>query len=565
MLTFRTTVAPSCAVLLLSVCAASGGAQSIRFDEVSQSTGLDCQHFNGMSGKRYFPEMTGQGIAFLDYDQDGDLDVYCVQGALLAGDTMAEAIIPIDTPEPPSDRLFQNRLVEDGLLHFVDVTASVGLKATEYGMGVAVGDLDSNGWPDLYLSNFGMNQLWLNEKGHFTDATSSSGTGDTSWSTGASLIDLNSDGLLDIYVLNYVDYDILRNPTCYAGSSRVDYCGPSSFPPLADTIFLNRGQGSFEPFAPPSLREALLGPGLGAVSFDADEDGRLDLYVANDGAANRLLLARESGLVEDALFAGLAFNREGAPEAGMGVDAGDFDGDGDEDILVAHLSGETNTLYANLGDGLFEDATVTSGLGAGSLPWTAFGIVFLDFDNDGWLDVAVANGAVRTIEDQLPNSLPLSQPNQLFINREGKRFDEVSTAMPATFTETRVSRGLVTGDIDNDGRIDLLVANNQGPVQLFINRSENSNNWFGARLLTSSGGPAVGALVRAKLSDGRSLVRRSRTDGSYASSRDARVLFGLSDAKVVAVQIDWPNGRSSTKSSVELNQYATWTEPTGEE
>ena len=517
-----------------------------------------------MSGKRHFPEMTGQGVALLDYDRDGDMDVYCVQGALLAGGTMSEATFPFPEGRPLSDRLFQNRLAEEGRLRFVDVTEAVGLAAEGYGIGAAVGDVDDNGWPDLYLTSFGANQLWLNTEGRFTDATAAVGAGDLSWSSGASFIDLDGDGDLDLYVVNYVDYDIGRNPSCFAGSSRLDYCGPSSFAPLADTILRNRGDGSFERWAPADLRTALLGPGLGSVTLDADGDGRLDLYVANDGAENRLFLNRAGTLVEEGLFAGVAVNREGAAEAGMGVDAGDVDGDGDEDLIVAHLAGETNTLYRNLGDALFEDATVTSGLGASSLRWTAFGASFVDVDNDGWLDVAVANGAVRILEQQVPDPFPLKQPNQLFRNLGG-RFAEVSESMPEEFVAPQVSRGLVVGDVDDDGRADLVVANNQGPLQLFLNRTKTKNRWLGVRLIRPSGSPAVGAFVRARLSDGRTLVRRVRTDGSYASARDPRILLGLGTASIASIEVEWPDGSTTTESPAGLLTYVEWAmPPTGE-
>jgi hypothetical protein len=389
------------------------------FEDRAAELGLDWVHWNGMTGEYYFPEMTGQGCAFLDYDGDGDLDVYLVEGALLAGDSMDEALVPYAGGGTPRGRLFRNDAGpgrpdrEGGTLvpRFVDVTDDSGLAATGSGRGVATGDYDGDGRVDLYLTNYGPNQLWRNRgDGTFEDVTAEAGVGTDGWSTSASFLDYDRDGRLDLYVANYVEFDVAENPTCYTGGGRRDYCGPSDFPPVTDRLYRNRGPGpggvTFEDVSGPAGIAAAKGPGLGVVAADFDGDGWTDLFVANDGAVNFLWRNRgrgEDGAVhysDEALLSGVALNRAGKAEASMGVDAGDFDGDGDLDLFMTHLMGETNTLYVNDGTGLFEDRTLETGLGAPSFPLTSFGTAWLDYDNDGRLDLFVASGAVRILEEQ---------------------------------------------------------------------------------------------------------------------------------------------------------------------
>ena len=413
------------------------------FVDRAREWGLDFVHFNGMSGEYYYPEMIGAGGALVDYDGDGDLDVYLVQGAMLGpGKTLADATVEPQGPLPPADRLFRNDGVRrpDGTLvpHFVDVTAESRIAATGYGMGVATGDFDNDGRPDLYVANFGPNQLWHNDgktgtaegaggaggaRGSdtvtFTDVTARAGADDPRWSVGAVVFDFDRDGWLDLFVVNYLDFDLAKNPRCFAESSRRDYCGPAAFKGVPDRLLRNRGDGTFEDVSVRSGIGAKAGPGLGAVAADFDGDGWPDLYVANDGAENFLWLNNHDGTFRDeALFAGAALNRDGKAEAGMGVDAGDFDDDGDFDLFLAHLTGETNTLYVNAGGAVFSDRSVESGLAAPSLPFTSFGTGWFDYDGDGWLDLVALNGAVRILEAQARagDPYPLKQTNQLFHN-----------------------------------------------------------------------------------------------------------------------------------------------------
>ncbi|HEX5759330.1 MAG TPA: CRTAC1 family protein, partial [Thermoanaerobaculia bacterium] len=520
------------------------------FVDAASDTGLDFVHFNGMSGALYFPEMMGQGGALFDYDGDGDLDVYLVQGAMLGpGKTLADALPPPRGPLPPRGRLYRNdlRVAADGTrtLRFTDVTAASGLEATGYGMGVATGDFDNDGRTDLFLANYGPDQLWRNQgDGTFRDVTARAGGSDPLWSVSAAFVDFDRDGWLDLYVANYVDFPLASNPACYAASSRRDYCGPADFPAAPDRLWRNRGaDGAGEVrFEDVTLRAGIdlstAGPGLGVLAFDADRDGWPDLYVADDGAPNRLWMNRRDGTFRDeAPLAGAAVNRAGRAEGSMGIDAGDFDADGDEDLFIANLTGETNTLYVNDGAGLFEDRSVESGLAQGSLPFTAFGIAWLDYDNDGWLDVFIASGAVRLQEAAARGGdpYPLKQTNQLYRNlgrdAAGRvRFAETTAAAGAVFARQAVGRGAAFGDVDEDGDTDVLVCNNNGPVALLLNQAGSRAPWLGLRLLDRRGRDALGARVEVSRQGAPALWRRARSDGSYASANDPRVLVGLGAA-----------------------------------
>ncbi len=540
------------AQFLASASPLAGSASSPLFEEVSPQSGVDFVHFNGMTGEFYFPEMTGQGGAFLDYDGDGDLDLYLVQGALLGdGKTIEQATFPFRGTGTPSDRLLRNDSPADGTAwRFTDVTRRSAIVARGYGMGVATGDFDNDGWVDIYVTNYGSNQLWRNlGDGTFAEVTAASGTDDPRWSTSAAFVDYDGDGWLDLYVANYVDFSLSRNPRCYAESSRRDYCGPSGFPSLHDRLLHNRGDGTFEDVSVRSGVGRPAGAGLGVVSSDFNGDGRIDLYVANDGEANFLWLNQGDGtFVDDALFAGVAVNRAGEPEASMGVDAGDFDGDGDDDLFMTHLMGESNTLFANLGDGVFEDRSIELGLAASSLPSTAFGTSWFDYDNDGWLDLLVLNGAVRILEDlaQAGDPYPLDQSNQLFRNRGGRRFEETTEFAGEAFARAEVSRGAAFGDADNDGDLDLLVFNNSGPVRLLRNRAADGAGWLSVRFLDgASGRNLLGSRAVLRRREAPDLHRRLHTDGSYCSARDARAFFGLDATpaqRLAALELISPHG-----------------------
>ena len=508
------------------------------FRDRSLETGLTFRHFNGMVGTYYFPEMTGQGGGLLDFDGDGDLDVFFRQGTLLAsGETLDQALFPI--AEPLGDRLFRNDLsaAPDGVATaFVDVSAAAGFSNTGYGMGLAAGDYDNDGDLDLYLTNYGPNQFWRNRgDGSFENISAVTGTDDPKWSTSATFLDIDQDGDLDLFSANYVQFDVDKNPRCFASTSALDYCGPSAFTSEQDRLWRNRGDGTFEDISVKSGIARVRGAGLGVISGDFNGDGRLDLYVANDGEANHLWLNRGNGTFsDDALFSGTALNRHGSPEASMGLAAADFDGDGNEDLFLTHLAEESNTFYRSLGGGLFEDRSRETRLAAPSMPYTSFGVAAVDFDNDGWPDLAIANGAVRVRLDLAAKGdlYPLEQSNQLFRNRGDGSFEEVTSSAGTAFTRTEVSRGLAAGDLDHDGAVDLILFNNNGPARLLANQAARGKRWLGIA------GTQAGDRVRVLTESARTVRLSARTDGSYCSVSDVRVVFGLGDETARELEIE---------------------------
>jgi enediyne biosynthesis protein E4 len=513
------------------------------FKEVAEQVGLKFQHYNGMTGKFYLPEITGSGGALFDFDNDGDLDVFLVQGNTIGPNKPSETLF---------GKLFRNDLIPSKTLSFTDVTQKSGIVATGYGMGAAVGDINNDGLPDFYLSNLGSNQMYLNKgDGKFVDVTKESGTDDPRWSTSASFFDYDRDGWLDLMIVNYADFSVTNNPACYAATTAKDYCTPRVFRAPGNRLFHNKGNGSFEDVTTAAGVHKEFGHGLGIVTADFNNDGWIDVYVANDGDHNQLWINQKNGrFVNDALLAGCAVNRNGQAEAGMGVDAGDFDGNGTDDIFITHLMDETNTLYLNLGEGLFEDRTREAGLGMPGRRFTGFGTFFFDYDNDGWLDLFVANGAVQL--------LPLGQPDQLFRNTGKGSFVEIVDGLGPEFSLLEVGRGAAFGDVDNDGDTDFLVMNNNGPARLFLNQVGNRNHWLGLRLVGKAGRDMLGAQVEIVVDDGKSLRRRVRSDGSYLSGNDPRVLVGLGGAtRVKAVRVRWPDGTVEEWKDVRVDQYTT--------
>jgi len=537
------------------------------FEDRAKAWGIDFIHFNGMSGDFYFPEIMGSGAALFDYDGDGDLDAFLVQGAMLGGNRLDEATFP-PRDRPPRSRLYRNDLRPGGEPRFVDVTEASGVDARGYGVGVAVGDYDNDGLPDLYLANHGPNQLWRNRgDGTFEDVTAKAGADDPRWSSSAAFLDYDGDGLLDLFVVNYVVFDLEENPRCFTASSRRDWCGPSAFTPVRDRLLRNRGDGTFEDVSARAGIATQAGPGLGLAAEDFDRDGDLDVYVANDGAMNFLWLNRGDGtFTEDGLFAGVAVNRNGAAEASMGVAVGDADGDGDFDVFLTHLAGETNTLYLHQGGGTFEDRSVESGLAAPSAGDTGFGAGWLDVDNDGRLDLLVVNGAVRVIEPlaREGDPYPVELPDRLFRNLGGGRFEDATAEAGPALSRPTASRGAAFGDVDNDGDTDVLVNDSNGPARLLVNRRGSAAPWLGLRLVDRRGRDAIGAVVEVLRSGAPALLRRSDTGGSFASASDPRVLAGLGGGgAVTAVRVRWPGGAEEEFEPPPLRRYSTLVEGEG--
>src|SRR5437660_304967 len=475
------------------------------FREVAEEVGLKFHHFTGATGEFYMPEIMGSGVALFDYDNDGDLDVYLIQGATFdPAQDPRHAKFPSPAGWKPANRLFRNLLSETGKLQFVDVTEQAGVGHVGYGMGVAVGDYDNDGFQDLYVTNFGRNVLYHNNgDGTFTDVTAKAGVDDPRWSTSAAWVDYDRDGRLDLFVANYLDVTVRGNKHCYAPTGERDYCTPKMYQPVPARLFHNRGDGTFQDVTEAAGIAAAVGPGLGIVCADFNGDGWPDIYVANDGAAAHLWINQRNGTFkETSLLSGTAYSVDGLPQAGMGVATGDFDGDGDQDIFKTNLTNEGANLYVNDGHGNFNDASAEFGLLLPTFPYTGFGTEWFDYDNDGRLDLFIANGAANRMESLRGSPDPCGQPNQLFHNEaDGKKFREMKGATGPAFAKAEVSRGAAFGDIDNDGAMDIVVANNNGPLRLLLNQSHslNRNHWLLVRLEASHGNRlGIGAPVEVR-------------------------------------------------------------------
>ena len=537
---------------------ASSPSRGAILADVTEAVGLAFHHFIGATGRFYFPEIMGAGCGVFDYDNDGDLDIYAVQGALLDQEnTLEQAIFPFRGPGLPRNVLYRNDLVRPGAadeagrgLHFTDVTETSGVGHTGYGMGCAVGDYDNDGFVDLYVTNYGPNVLYHNNgDGTFSDVTAQAGVDDSRWSSSAAFADLNGDGLLDLYVANYVDWRLAIDRACYSSTGVRDYCSPITYKPAGDNLFFQRAGGRFENVTAQTGIDRDRGNGLGVVCADFDGDGLTDIYVANDGTPNFLWIAHPDGtFVDRALLAGAAVNDGGMPEAGMGVTAQDFDGDRDLDIFVNNLKDETSTLYLNDGRGLFEDATIRFALAVSSRLFTGFGTCWFDYDNDGRLDLFSANGAVYYLDALAGDPYPYHQPNTLWHHTGSAgapRFEDVSDRGGPHFGISEVSRGAAFGDIDNDGDIDVVVSNQNAPLRLLRNEVGAQGHWLSVRLEGRvSNRSAIGARVALSLPDGGTLWRRVHAEGSYCSANDLRVHFGLGQATSCGdLVVHWPSGR----------------------
>lgn len=520
---------------------------SIRFTDVTETASIHFTHTDGATGAFHLPETLGVGGAFLDYDNDGYLDLYLVNSAA------------------PS-ALFRNK--GDGT--FTDVTSSAKVdNQGSYGHGVACGDYDNDGYVDIYVTNFGRNRLYHNNgNGTFTDVTAQADVGDSRWSSSATFFDYDSDGFLDLYVVNYINYKLDASaPICFeevafsvTEKSR-GYCHPKHFEGAPDRLYRNNGDGTFtDATEAANIRDPggmFLGKGLGVVAADFDTDGNPDLYVANDDTPNYLFYNKGDGtFAEIAILTGCAYSADGVAQAGMGVDAGDYNNDGFLDIFVTNFSYETNTLYRNNGDGTFTDVSYKAQLGEESYLLLGFGTGFFDADNDGHLDIFVANGHIFPNVEHTTDVLSYKQPNQLFRNQGD-----------GTFIERRleghvVSRGTLFGDYDNDGDTDMLITQLNSKVTLLRNEINTSNNWLSLKLIgTRSNRDGIGTRVTLTIGT-ESQTREVHRGSSYLSSNDPRLLFGLAEGTIVdKLQIHWQSGVVQILENLRANQELVVTEP----
>jgi hypothetical protein len=522
-------------------------APAVMFTEVAEAAGVKFRHVAGRTPEKNMIETMGSGVCFIDYDNDGDADLYFVQSGPVPG-----------APGPrPGNVLYRN----DGHGHFTDVTAEAGVAGSGYGMGCAVGDFDNDGDEDLYVTNFGANLLYRNNgNGTFTEIGKKAGVASPLWSTSAAFADYDNDGKLDLFVANYVDFTMDNNKWCgdYQRKIRA-YCHPDAYEGLPDILYHNNGDGTFTDVSRKAGLTERWGKGLGAVFSDLDDDGDLDLFVAKDSVPNALYRNNGDGTFTDiTLDSGTGYSEDGKPEAGMGTDAGDYDGDGRFDLFVAHLSGEVNELYRNLGGLRFEVATYPAGIADVGVLWVGFGANFFDYDNDGDLDIYVANGHIIDNIPQFNDSLSYAQRDFLYENVGGGKFKEVGRQHGAYFSQAFVGRGMALADIDNDGDLDIVVSNSDQRAVLLRNDGGNSRHYLRLRLIgTRSNRDGIGAKVRVT-AGGKSQVEELRSGTSYLSQNELVLHFGLGAAtRAEKVEIRWPSGRKQLLNDVAANQTLT--------
>ncbi len=523
---------------------------AIAFTDVTRELGISWKHTNGATENRYLIETMGGGGAFFDYNRDGRLDIFLVNSGCHKFSVQCT---------PASHALY--RQDSDG--RFTDVTAQAGVAGSGYGQGVATGDYDNDGDPDLYVTAFGRNTLYRNNgDGTFADVTEKAGVTAGGWSSSAAFFDYNRDGFADLFVGQYLQWDYEPNPYC--GERRPgmrSYCHPDQFRAVPNRLYRNNRDGTFaEVTQAAGVAEA--GKALGVVAFDANQDGWLDLYVANDAVRN--LLFRNNGdgtFTEIGLLAEVAYGSSGKPESGMGTDAADYDGDGRSDLFVTNIDYEPNNLFQNNGDETFNDATAPANLSAVALLFSGFGTRFLDYDNDGDLDLAVANGHPLHNPHVFKQGITAAERPFLLENRDG-RFEEVGRQLGAPFARLYNGRGLAVGDYDNDGDLDLLMVENGGSPALLRNDGGNRSAWIGFELTGGEQGRDLTGAVVTVTAAGRRQVRELVGGASYYSAHDPRLLFGLgASEKAERVEVRWPHGGVTTLENLPARRYHRIQEP----
>lgn len=544
----------------LIVCQARARGQAtvemgIRFINIAQRAGISVRTIYGDERKnKYLLETTGCGAAFFDYDNDGWLDIFLVNG------TRLESLPP---DNPPTNHLYRNN--RDGT--FQDVTRKAGLIRTGWGQAVAIGDYDNDGNDDLFISYYGKNALYRNNgDGTFTELAEKAGVARnrTRWGSGSAFIDYDHDGFLDLFVASYIDFDPKTAPLPETGpclyKGVMVACGPPGLPGGVNSLYRNNGNGTFVDVSEKSGITKTNGTyGLGVLTADFDNDGWADIYVANDSAPAALYHNNKNGTFTDiALEAGSAFSIDGKPQAGMGVSAGDYNRDGWLDIFKTNFAGDTSTLYRNAGKAIFDDVTFPAGIGINTR-WLGWGCSFVDVDNNGWLDIFLVNGHVYPEVEKLTTEAGYAQRKVLYRNLQNGRFEDVSERVGGAVMEPSQARGAAFGDFDNDGDIDVLI----NPVNAFVELlrldmgdTSNQNNWITIKVIgVKSNRSGIGASIKCITDDG-SQIDEVRSGGSYYSQNDLRVHFGLGKIqKAKSIEVRWPSGQIDTLTDVAANQF----------
>ena len=517
----------------------------IQFIDVTHEAGIHWTHVDGRSGEKYCMEMLGSGAAFFDYDADGDPDLYLVNGAPLPG---------YHTSKIPTNSLYENN--GDGT--FTDVTLKANVGDTGYGHGCAVGDYDNNGYLDIYVTNYGKNRLYRNNgDGTFTDVTEKAGVVEPRWSTSCAFADYDRDGNIDLYVVNYLEYNIDENPWCGIKEKGIRaYCEPDNFQAQADTLYRNNGDGTFTDVTKSAGIYNDTGKGLGVVWGDYNNDGNPDVYVANDSTENFFYTNLGNGKFSEVGFMiGVALSEYGEAENGMGTAFGDWDNNGWLDLTVTNYADQTNTFYQNDGDGFFTDATSITKTALVTYPYLGWATAFVDFDNDGYGDVFVANGHLQDNLKELGLEGTYAQRNLLFQNKQNGTFTEESQSLGPGFRFEDVSRGATFADYDLDGDIDIFVTNSNTPPRLLRNDGGNMNNWLQIKMkATRSSSDAVGTRVKITTGD-LSQIREVQSGDGYLSQRELKLHFGIGKHKKVdKIEVLWVSGSTQIVQQVPANQ-----------
>lgn len=561
----------SCALLVVAIlwmgsfpglsrsAVASSPARSagpIEFRDMTKQAGILFKHNSGAFGKKYLPETMGSGVCVLDYDNDGWQDILFVNSMDWPGHKGGAKSYPA---------LYHNN--KDGT--FTDVTREAGLAMESYGLGCAVADYDNDGFEDIYITTVGSNHLFHNlGNGKFADVTVKAGVADPGFSTSAVWFDYDNDGKLDLFVTHYIDWSIAKDQYCTLDNKNKSYCTPQTYKGESSTLFHNRGDGTFENVTKRAGLHDPTSKSLGVAMLDYDNDGWMDLFVANDTEPNKLYHNNHNGTFTDvAVQVGVAFSESGRVRAGMGVDAGDYDGSGWQSLVIGNFTNESMSLYRNDGSGLFVDEEISSGIRQMSLQALTFGCFFFDYDLDGRLDIFAANGHVSDDISVVQPTLKYAQPAILFHNSGNRKFEDASAKVGPAMQQPVVGRGAAYLDYDNDGDLDLVITANNGPARLLRNENGNQNDMLRVKLVgTRSNRDGIGARVTVTTSSGTRLFRMVKTGSSYASQSELPLTFGLGTpqaGRTVGLEIVWPSGQKDSLSKIAANQFITVKEGSG--